>query len=115
LKQPSIEFVEVLREENGVVVLPCCDNEDRSEHGERHELKVSDQAEYYDTWEDARRALTKRAVARVNAAKVELQEALDELREIQGMLPSRDDHWMFRGEGVPLPLPVPKGGAHAVH
>jgi hypothetical protein len=56
----------------------------------RHEAKRSHYWNWFDTWEEARKFLLDEATAKVNQARNALQRAHDELGNIKGMKPPKE-------------------------
>lgn len=85
----KIEKVEVLRETEACVYLsrnPTLGNK----KDERREAKMSDYAQYHDSWADAHTYLMKKAEIAVKYASQNLKKANGKLGNIKGMTPPKD-------------------------
>lgn len=82
--EAKIEAVEVLRETAQCIFVPCSKTK-RNPSGERKELKMTEWAEYYDTWEAAHAALTTKAKKLVEKALLDLEIANRFAGNVNGM------------------------------
>jgi hypothetical protein len=85
----KIEKVEVLRETDACVYVPATGYR-KSGSGERRESKLSDYAQYHDTWADAHAYLLQKAERVVKSARQQLEAANGKLGNIKGMRPPKD-------------------------
>lgn len=76
----KIEPVEVTRETEQSVFLVHCSGD-----SERREAKISDYAQYHDSWADAHAYLLKRAEGKVLGCRAALESANGELGNIKDM------------------------------
>ena len=92
--EAKIEEVEVVRETAQCIFVPT--NKTKSNpNGERKELKMSEWAEHYDTWEAAHAALTAKAERQVLNARQALEIANSFSGNVKGM--------RHNAEGKPTP------------
>jgi hypothetical protein len=82
----TIEPVDVTRETSACVYLP---SSFRSA-GERREAKVSDYAQYHNSWGDAHAYLLQKAAEKVAEARRSLELANAKLGNIKGMKPPKE-------------------------
>jgi hypothetical protein len=85
-----IERVEVLRETKASVYVPTNGFQPKGEK-ERREAKMTEYAQYHDTWEAAHEFLMVRAQAEVAKARRSLELANSKLGNIKGMKPPKGD------------------------
>jgi hypothetical protein len=84
-----IERVEVLRETSACVYLPR--NATRGNpKGEQREAKLSEFAQYHDTWNAAHAYLIRKAEGDVDMARGRLEVARGKLGNIKGMKPPKE-------------------------
>ena len=82
--EAKIEEVEVLRETAQCIFVPA-NKANSNPSGERKELKMTDWAEHYDTWEDAHAALMAKAERQVTNARRALEIANGFAGNVKGM------------------------------
>jgi len=82
--EAKIEEVEVLRETAQCIFFPASKTKSKPT-GERKELKMTEWAEYYDTWEAAHTALTAKAERQVLNARQELEIANGFAANVKGI------------------------------
>lgn len=85
--EAEIEEVEVLRETARCIFVPVNKNKSNPA-GERKELKMTDWAEHYDTWDDAYAALKEKVERKVAYASRELKLANSLAEKVKSMLPN---------------------------
>lgn len=85
--EAKIEEVEVVRETAQCIFVPA--NKTKSNpNGERKEFKMTEWAEYYDTWAAAHAALTDKAARQVANARRALEIANGFAWNVKGMTPN---------------------------
>jgi len=85
----TIVQVEVLRETTACVYLAPVGRQIKDK-GERREAKISDFAQYHDTWSDAHTYLMRRAESNVKEARRQLELANGHLGNVKGMKPPKE-------------------------
>ena len=82
--EAKIEEVEVVRETAQYIFVPAYKTKSNP-NGERKELKMTEWAEHYDTWEAAHAALTDKAARQVANARRALEIANSFAGNVKGM------------------------------
>ena len=82
--EAKIDEIEIIRETELCIFIPMDKNE-YNHTGERMEFKMTERAEYYDTWDSAHAALTEKAEKQVDNAKLTLELANKLADNVNGM------------------------------